>query len=233
MTCAGAHPNRPVPTNPLVAVVYRRVARVPGPQMPTAVVETARKRLSVAAEDLDGNRIAGLLVELAGEAGVASVWEEVCVPLLAARAGRTAPEIAVEHALSEGIRVGLDVLHRRVRAPLPTGGVLLAGAEQEHHCLGLHALAAALREQRRGSLLLGPALPWPALADAVRRARPRTVVVWSQSPLTGRAYRLVRLGRDFPAVRFCGAGPGWIEELPAPTVRLTSLAAATAACQSH
>jgi hypothetical protein len=214
-----------------VEVVYQGGASVPGQRIPVEVVETARKRLATAAEDLDSNRVAGLIMELAGESGVAPVWDEVCVPLLAAQSGRTAPEIAVEHALSEGIRVGLDVLHRQPRAPLPPSGVLLAGAEQEHHCLGLHVLAAALREQRRGALLLGPALPWAALTSAVHRARPHTVVVWSQAPVTGRAYRLVRLGRDFPAVRVFGAGPGWIEEPPAPAARLTSLAGAVAACR--
>ncbi|WBB81417.1 transcriptional regulator [Micromonospora sp. WMMD882] len=218
--------------------------------MSVEAVETARKRLVTAAEELDSNRVAGLVAELAGPADVVAVWEQVCVPLLRAQPGQTAPEIAVEHALSEGIRVGLDVLHRdvppgpdRTAAPGssgPTGrrpgrsggGVLLVGADQEHHCLGLHALAAALRQRRRPALLLGPALPWPALADAVRRALPHTVVVWSQTPVTGRAYRLVRLGRDFPAVRVFGAGPGWIEELPVPVARLTSLSAATAACQA-
>lgn len=199
-------------------------------ELPAETVGTARKRLLAAAEDLDSNRVAGLIMELAAESAVGAVWNQVCVPLLAAQPGRSAAEIAVEHALSEGIRVGLDVVHRVPRRPLPASGVLLAGAEQEHHCLGLHALAAALREQTRGALLLGPALPWAALASAVARARPHTVVVWSQSPVTGRSYRLVRLGRDFPAVRVFGAGPGWIEELPAPTARLTGLAAATAAC---
>ncbi|WDZ82272.1 transcriptional regulator [Micromonospora cathayae] len=202
-----------------------------GQRIPGEVAETARKRLAAAAEDLDSNRVAGLLMELAGQSGVGPVWDEVCVPLLTGQAGRSAPEVAVEHALSEGIRTGLDVLHRSPRAPLPPSGVLLAGAEQEHHCLGLHVLAAALREQRRGALLLGPALPWAALSSAVRRARPHTVIVWSQTPVTGRAYRLVRLGRDFPAVRVFGAGPGWIEELPAPAARLTSLTAAAAVCQ--
>ncbi|MEH0841479.1 transcriptional regulator [Micromonospora sp. CPCC 205711] len=193
-------------------------------------VDTARKRLSAAAEDLDANQVAALMLDLAAEAGVAAVWEQVCVPLLGALPGRTASEIAVEHALSEGIRVGLDVHRREPSRQLSTDGVLLAGAEHETHSLGLHALAAALREQGRGCLHLGPALPWVALASAVVRTSPHTVVVWSQTPLTGRAYRLVRFGRDFPGVRVFGAGPGWIEPLPPPSVRLTTFAAALTAC---
>ncbi|WP_320067983.1 hypothetical protein [Micromonospora sp. RTGN7] len=54
-----------------------------------------------------------------------------------------------------------------------------------------------------------------------------TVVVWAQTPVTGRAYRLVRFGRDFPGVRVHAAGPGWIEPLPPPSARLTTLTAAT------
>ncbi|MGC4854010.1 hypothetical protein ACLQ24_11575 [Micromonospora sp. DT4] len=69
---------------------------------------------------------------------------------------------------------------------------------EEAHSLGLHALAAALRERGHGCLHLGPALPWPALTSAVRRARPYTVVLWSRTPVTGRAYRLVRFARDSP-----------------------------------
>ncbi|MEV4723712.1 MULTISPECIES: transcriptional regulator [Micromonospora] len=198
--------------------------------MPVEVVETAHKRLSAAAEDLDANLVAALVLEYAADAGVAAVWEAVCVPLLAGLRGRDAAEIAVEHALSEGIRIGLDV-HRRVPGRrLRTDGVLLAGAENEAHCLGLHAVAAALREQGRGCLHLGPALPWVALGSAVLRARPRSVVVWSQTPVTGRAYRLVRFGRDFPGVRVYAAGPGWIEPLAPPATRLTSFSAALAAC---
>ncbi|MFE0531646.1 transcriptional regulator [Micromonospora parva] len=198
--------------------------------MPADAVEVAYKRVCLAAEDLDSNRVATVLLEMAHAWGVEALWEQVCGPLLARMPGRTAAEIAVEHALSEGVRVGMDVYRREPGRSLPAGGVLLAGAEQEAHCLGLHALAAALRERGRGCLYLGPALPWGALASAVHRARPRTVVLWSQTPLTGRAYRLVRFARDFPRLRVYGAGPGWIEPLGEPAVRLGTLADAVAAC---
>ncbi|RKN40299.1 transcriptional regulator [Micromonospora endolithica] len=212
--------------------VYPGVRLVLTEGVPAEVVEIVRKRLSLAAEDLDGNRIAALVTEFADQWGVPALWERVCAPMLAALPGHTATEIAVERAFSEGVRVGLDVHLRQPVRPLPTDGVLLAGAEQETHCLGLHALAAALRERARGSLLLGPALPWPALASAARRARPHTVVVWAQTPVTGRAYRLVRFARDFPSVRVYGAGPGWIEPLAAPAARLATLPVAVTTCLS-
>ncbi|WBB52216.1 transcriptional regulator [Verrucosispora sp. WMMD573] len=194
--------------------------------IPAEVVQIARKRLTAAAEELDGNRVAALVVEMAEEWGVVRLWDDVCVPVLAALSGRTAAGIAVGHALSEGVRVGLDVFRRDPCVGPPTDGVLLAGAEQEEHSLGLHALAAALRERGRGCLLVGPALPWTALASAVHRARPHSVAVWAQSPVTGRSYRIGRFARDFPAVRVYGAGPGWIEPLTPPATRIDSLPAA-------
>ncbi|MBQ1028319.1 transcriptional regulator [Micromonospora sp. C95] len=194
--------------------------------MPAEIVQVAHKRLTAAAEEFDGSRISALVVELAEEWGVVRLWDDVCVPVLTTLSGYSPAGIAVEHALSEGVRVGLDVFRRDQGAGLPADGVLLAGAEQEEHCLGLHALAAALRERGQGCLLVGPALPWPALASAVRRARPGAVAVWSQSPVTGRSYRIGRFARDFPAVRVYGAGPGWVEPLTPPATRLDSLSAA-------
>lgn len=64
----------------------------------------------------------------------------------------------------------------------------------------------------------------------MHRANPHTVVLWSQTPVTGRAYRLVRFARDFPRLRVYGAGPGWIEPLAAPATHLGTLPAALAAC---
>ncbi len=198
--------------------------------MPAEAVEIAHKQVLLAAEDLDANAVAALVLELVAAWGVPAPWEQVCRPLLARLPGRTAAEVVIGHALFEGVRIGLDVYRREPGRALPTGGVLLAGAEQEAHCLGLLALAAALREQGRGCLNLGPALPWSALTSAVYRARPHTAVLWSQTPVTGRAYRLVRFARDFPVLRVYGAGPGWVEPLGEPAIRLGTLADAVAAC---
>ncbi|WP_253289765.1 hypothetical protein [Verrucosispora sioxanthis] len=140
-----------------------------GVPVPAEVVQVARKRLTAAAEEFDRSRISALVVELAEEWGVVRLWDDVCVPVLTAFSGRAAVGIAIEHALSEGVRAGLDVFRRDPGVGLPTDGVLLAGAEQEEHCLGLHALAAALRERGQGCLLVGPALPWTALAVVPHR----------------------------------------------------------------
>ena len=131
--------------------------------------------------------------------GVTAVWERLCGRCWPGCAGSSAAEVAVEHALSEGIRIGLDVHRRGPGRQLPADGVLLAGAEHEAHCLGLHAVAAALREQGRGCLHLGPALPWAALTVAPccgpvrvpswsgrRRRSPAARTGWSASAATSR-----------------------------------------------
>ncbi|MDG4809178.1 transcriptional regulator [Micromonospora sp. WMMD1120] len=194
--------------------------------MPAEAVQIAHKQLSLAAEDLDANAVASLLLELAETWGVPALWEQVCRPLLERPPGGA----ATGHALVEGVRVGFDAYRREPGRSLPTGGLLLAGAERDAPGLGLLALAAALRGQGRGCLNLGPALPWSALTSAARRARPRTVVLWAQTPVTARAHRLVRFARDFPAVRVYGAGPGWVDPLAPPTTRLDTLPEAVTAC---
>nr|MDT0656526.1 transcriptional regulator [Micromonospora sp. DSM 115978] len=189
---------------------------------------SAVERLYAAGARLDPYRVADLVVDLVATAGVVPAWDEVCVPLLARLPGRVASEIAVEHALTEGIRVGLD-RHARLPDPVPTApnpGVLLAAAEREEHCLALHALAAGLRERGQPALLLGADVPWAALVTAAHRVAARGVVVWAQTAVTGSGHRLDRLARALPAARVFAAGPGWPPAVPAPVGRLGSLAEA-------
>ena len=58
--------------------------------------------------------------------------------------------------------------------------VLLASAEGDQHSLPLHALAAALAERGVNSRILGPDLPYFALAAAVQRIGPGVVFLWSR-----------------------------------------------------
>lgn len=197
---------------------------------PRGAIDLARTRLLAAGHDLDPYRVAGLVTDLARILGVPAVWERLCVPVLAGLPGATPADIAVEHAVSEGVRAGLDSVGYDGRQPLLPTGVLLAAAERETHTLALHALAAALRERERVPLHFGAALPWPALADAIRGVRPEVVVVWAQTTVTGSPLRLARLGRALSGVRLYAAGPGWPLPLPAPLLALRSLRAALAAC---
>jgi hypothetical protein len=63
---APPHPRRAVPANPLVVNAYPGVRLVLTDPMPAEAVQTAHTRVSLAAEDLDGNRVAALVVELVG-----------------------------------------------------------------------------------------------------------------------------------------------------------------------
>lgn len=113
-----------------VETIYPGVRLVLTDPMPAEAVEIAHKQVLLAAEDLDGHGVATLVLELAEAWGVPALWEQVCRPLLARLPGRTAAELVVEHALSEGVRVALDVYRREPGRPLPSGGVLLAGVER-------------------------------------------------------------------------------------------------------
>ena len=170
------------------------------------------------------------MLEFADGCGVRPVWERLCVPLLTGLPGRDAAGIAVEHALSERIRISLDVYRRDPGRRFPADGVLLAGAEHEAHCLGLHAVAAALRERGRGCVHLGPALPWaalhrpwcgPARVPSWSGRRPRSPparTAWSTLAATSRRYGCT------PPAR-AGSSPCVDDALPADT-----FAAALTAC---
>jgi MerR family transcriptional regulator, light-induced transcriptional regulator len=183
----------------------------------------ALARIRSAGDQLDPYQVAALITELTAADGVVATWQRICLPLLAGLRGESGPDIAVEHTLSEGIRVGLDRVGRAAGRRLAPSGAMLAAVEREQHSLALHAIAAGLRERGYDCLLLGSALPWTALTDAVHRFRPRTAVVLAQTPVTARTRPLVGLSRDFPSVRRCVAGPGWPPQLPADVIRVDSL----------
>jgi len=186
----------------------------------------ALARIRSAADRLDPHQVAAMVAELSAVDGVVATWQRVCLPLLAGLRGESGPEIAVEHTLAEGIRVGLDRVGRAAGRRLAPSGALLAAVEREQHTLALHALAAGIRERGHDCLLLGAALPWTALTDAVCRWQPRTAVVWAQTTVTAQTAPLARLGRDFPALRRCAAGPGWPHPLPPQVIAVDSLSGA-------
>jgi hypothetical protein len=200
-------------------------------ELPPGAADRVGADVLAAARDLDTYRVAGLLTGAVTRIGVLAAWQRICLPLLTELTGHTAGDVAVEHVLSEGIRISLDGTGRDGDPPVAARGIVLAGAEAESHCLALHALAAALREQGRGVVLLGADLPWPALAVAVRRVRPHTAVVWAQTTRSGRSDQLARIAAGHPATRIFAAGPGWPATPPAPALRLASLAEAVDACQ--
>ncbi len=165
--------------------------------------------------------------------GVARTWEHLVLPVLVAAGehwARTGEGIEIEHVLSQATHEALRQHRRSLLAPRrrpedPVAGtspgagswaaagtgeqVLLACTPGEQHWLPLDVLAAALAEVGVRSRILGPRVPVPALAAAVRRLRPAALFLWAaRGPAPVR-----ELQRTFPALRppvsvVCG-GPGW------------------------
>jgi hypothetical protein len=64
--------------------------------------------------------------------------------------------------------------------------ILIAAPDEEQHVLPLHALAAALAELNRPSVLLGASVPSAALVAAAARIAPPVIFLWSHHPDTAR-----------------------------------------------
>ena len=91
-----------------------------------------------------------------------------------------------------------------------------------------HLLSAALAEHRMASRLLGARVPPTALREAIRRAGPDIVVVWSQTADTANLSQLTEMITTRPIPKLViAAGPGWADgRLPDGMVRPVSLAEA-------
>lgn len=170
----------------------------------------AQRGLARAAGALDGPAVTRAVADLLQREGVERTWSQVLVPVLVAvgdRWGRTERGVDVEHVLSKGVGRALAA-HG---TPVPVAGrpVLLACVPEEQHSLPLVALQAALRERSVPSVLLGSRVPPPALIDAVRRLRPRRLVLWAQLLALADPSLLEDLPRQRPPLQVVLAGPGW------------------------
>jgi DNA-binding transcriptional MerR regulator len=190
----------------------------------------AARGLARAAMHLDAAAMRDILDMVIGEHGVIGAWEQVMMPVLIGIGDRyqaTRRFIEVEHLVSRGITEALGVVRRPSSGIVPR--VLLAAADEEQHTLPLEALAAALAEADTPSRLLGARVPPTALADAIVRTGPDVVILWSQTPPTGRPAQLTRLADlPRPPLMIAAAGPGWPPELPPDVSRLTTLTEAVA-----
>ena len=165
--------------------------------------------------------------------GLVVTWDEVARPVLVAVGQRWATSgrgVEIEHLLSECL---ISVFSSRAAglqaAGTLSGGhpgrpVLLAGMPTEMHVVPLAVLAALLAEHGVACRSLGPALPAPALAAAVRRTAPSAVVLWSQLEPTADVTVITALPVTRPRFRTYIAGPGWDGAVLPPGVsRLGSL----------
>jgi len=203
----------------------------------TPVLDSARERFLAAVDRLDPGEAeralsaAGLAVE------PFTLVTEVIAPLLvqigeAWRAGRIT--VAHEHAASAAVRGHLAELLRHARADRAARLFVCTTPEGEQHELGVMMAAVVLANAGARAVYLGPSLPAPDIAYAVRQARAAAVVLSTLAlePLDARR-ELARIRRAVPlAVRIYAGGGSVLDPVPPGVTRLTgydALVAATAA----
>ena len=187
----------------------------------------AVRGLTRAAMRLDAAECRRLIIDAIVTDGVVPAWTNLLAPALihiGDKHAATRAIIEVEHLLSAEISFALAGVPR----PDGSGKVLLACADEEQHSLALEALSAALAEHRMASRLLGARVPPTALREAIRRAGPDIVVVWSQTADTANLSQLTEMITTRPIPKLViAAGPGWADgRLPDGMVRPVSLAEA-------
>jgi len=192
----------------------------------------AVRGLTRAAMRLDGARVRQLATDAITTHGVVAAWSDLLAPALihiGHKHARTRTLIEVEHLLSREISFALAGVVR----PDATARVLLACADEEQHSLPIEALSAALAERGQATRLLGARVPPSALRDAIRRAGPDVVVIWSQTSDTADAGQLAGLLAARPTVKLpIAAGPGW-DAVPDSMTRPGSLREAVDAIVSQ
>jgi hypothetical protein len=172
----------------------------------------AARGLARAALALDEQRISETIRAALIRDGSVRTWEELLVPVLSGLGNRfehTGTCVEAEHLLSVAVIAEFSRRTADLPGQVQHRAVLLASAEDEQHSLPLHAVAAALAERGIDSRVLGPDLPYFALAAAVRRTGPGVVFLWSQVAATGDPGALPDLFPRRPGARLILGGPGW------------------------
>ncbi|WP_371780381.1 MerR family transcriptional regulator [Streptosporangium subroseum] len=195
------------------------IASEPRPEIPTVAM------LTRAAIMLDSQLVSDWIGAALSRHGVVWTWEELVIPVfetICRRQAETGASIEVEHLFSDRLLASLSRLVERPARPINVRPVLLTCSEEEQHSLPIYALAAALTAEHVETRVLGARIPYPALADAMRRLGPAVVFVWSQLPETGDPAPLASLPLLRPASRVIVGGTGWWDDLPPSVSRVTS-----------
>ena len=147
--------------------------------------------------------------------GIIKTWNEILVPalvLVGKRWAETGSGIEVEHLFSEIVKRIMRDCPNEIESPRNSKPVLLASIGDEHHCLAIHALAAALAEENIATHFLGARTPVEALADMVRKTHPPVVFLWAQLAKNADYSAMSALPSLRPAPRLILGGPGWQAE---------------------
>lgn len=188
-----------------------------------------QRGIARAAMALDGDGISRSLSRMIRRHGVVQTWDEVIAPVLVSvgsRWARTGEGVEVEHVLAHGVAAALAAT-----APEAVQGgrpVLLACMPDEEHVLPLLALHSALLADGTPSVLLGHKVPRAAVAEAVKRLRPRKVALWAQMPQRADAGITEVLPAIRPRPETVLLGPGWSQTPEADESRPRCLADAVA-----
>jgi len=165
-----------------------------------------------AANSLDRTFVEELLRKDIAKYGVIDSWQEVMVPVLVIVGdawAATGTGVEVEHLLSETIMGILRERIKQLKSPINARPVLIASVGEEIHSLAIHALHAALAEEKVECNFLGARTPLAALSSMISRSAPPAVFLWAQLPKNGDP----KFFRDIPAVRpsprVILGGPGW------------------------
>lgn len=144
--------------------------------------------------------------------GIIKTWNEIVVPalvLVGERWARTGSGIEVEHLFSEIVKRIMRDCSNEIDVPRNSKPVLLASIGDEHHCLAIHALAAALAEENIATHFLGARTPVEALVEMVRKSHPPVVFLWAQLTKNADYSAMSALPALRPAPRLIVGGPGW------------------------
>jgi MerR family transcriptional regulator, light-induced transcriptional regulator len=158
------------------------------------------------------DEVAAVLDSNLRQRGIEASWDGLVMPALRRLEERfldSADCTDMETLLADQTAQAVDrYVNGRAAAGDGPAPVLLACCPGERHWLPLKVLQGALQEHGTPALLLAPDLPADAVAFAVRRAKPRAVVLWALQPQPEQAALRRRLLRRGTVALFT-AGPGW------------------------
>lgn len=165
-----------------------------------------------ALESIDSAFVEALIRREILSAGIIKTWNEILVPslvLIGKRWEETGSGIEIEHLYSEIVKRIMRECAQEIESAKNSKPVLLASIGEEHHCLAIHALAAALAEENIATHFLGARTPVEALAEMVRKTHPPVVFLWAQLAKNADYSAMTALPALRPAPRLILGGPGW------------------------
>ena len=165
-----------------------------------------------ALDGIDSGFVEALIRREILAAGIIKTWNEILVPalvLVGKRWEESGSGIEVEHLFSEIVKRIMRECANEIESPRNPKPVLLASIGEEHHCLAIHALAAALAEENIATHFLGARTPVSALSEMVRKTHPPVVFLWAQLAKNADYSAMSALPALRPAPRLILGGPGW------------------------